>query len=96
MEFRREQIAAWVEYDAAALKDRKGCCRAFVERIFYFNIDGEIVVRQYDSKLPLLCRRAKRRHPSWTRAPCRACLPVSLQRGVVERPFAVVFGVLGR
>jgi hypothetical protein len=33
--------------------------------------------------------------PSWIRASCRACLPVSLQSGVVERPFAAVFGLLG-
>jgi len=33
--------------------------------------------------------------PLWAKAFCRACLPVSLQSGVVKRLFAAVFGLPG-
>ena len=72
----------------------KRCRRAFAERIFYFNVDGEIVVRQYDSKLPLFMPPGTKTQSASPRAFCRARSRASLQDGTVWRAFAAMFDAL--
>jgi hypothetical protein len=63
-----------------------GCVPAFVERIFYFNIDCEIVMRHSDGELLLSVPPGKK--AASTKRFCRVRLPIPLRSGVIGRALA--------